>query len=125
MAKFIQDILRTHQEKRPHAGRDLKNDFIELVEAIVAKHRQDVEGPRAPVGSSRAPVVDQRSRPWRTTPLGEYLLQAAKVYAALDIEPDLRLVADYLFHNPPLHPRRTLFQSLHYSKVDVTSRDEN
>jgi len=127
MANVIRrNLLQKDQEKRSYAGRDLKIDFVKLAEAIVAKHRQAIEGPRASVKRNRKQKdQEERFRPWKATPLGEYLLNATQLYNALDIEPDLRVVADYLFHNPPLHPRRTLYQSVHYSRVDIPSRDEN
>jgi hypothetical protein len=49
--------------------------------------------------------------------LGKYLLDVARVYDALNIERDVRLLADRLHESPPLHPRRTLYQSYH-SKIE-------
>ncbi|KAL2070267.1 hypothetical protein VTL71DRAFT_13293 [Oculimacula yallundae] len=67
----------------------------------------------------------QSSKPKQRSPLGEYLLQIAKLYDALDIEPDIRILTDHLHKEPPLHARRTLSQSYLGKIPNTDARDEN
>ena len=46
--------------------------------------------------------------PRRASLLGEYILSAAKMYTAMDIESDVRALRENIFGSPPLHARRTL-----------------
>lgn len=58
-------------------------------------------------------------------PTGLFLMQAANLFEAMELEPDIKLLHSYLHHNPPFHPRRTLDQSYH-SKLESTElRDRN
>jgi hypothetical protein len=58
--------------------------------------------------------------------LGQYLLDAATLYDAMDIEADVRLLCQHLhpLEHPPLHPRRTLDQSYHWKQESTEFRDQ-
>jgi hypothetical protein len=58
------------------------------------------------------PVVP-RPRKGSKHPIGEVLLNAARVYDAMSTYRDEKLIRQYLYMNPPLHPRRTLTEVCH------------
>lgn len=58
-------------------------------------------------------------------PLGQYLMDAARLYEAMSIFRDRRLIEDYLYRNPPLHPRRTLDQSHYWTLKTTKARDRD
>ncbi|TGO28752.1 hypothetical protein BPAE_0023g00170 [Botrytis paeoniae] len=60
-----------------------------------------------------------------SNPCGLYLMQAAKVYEAMDLEPDIKLLHSHLHENPPFHPRRTLDQSYYFKLENTDSRDKD
>jgi hypothetical protein len=43
----------------------------------------------------------------------------------MEIEPDVRMLRDYLYSKTPLHPRRTLDQSYYWNLPDTNMRDED
>ncbi|KAH7413534.1 hypothetical protein BKA64DRAFT_356615 [Cadophora sp. MPI-SDFR-AT-0126] len=57
--------------------------------------------------------------------LGEYLLSVARVYQALDIQHDVRILRDYLHKDLPLHPRRTLDQAFPWKFEHTKKKEEN
>ncbi|KAK0613539.1 hypothetical protein B0T14DRAFT_499008 [Immersiella caudata] len=58
-------------------------------------------------------------------PLGQYLLDAARLYEAMSTFRDQRMIEKYLYHNPPLHPRRTLDQSHYWTLKTTKARDRD
>lgn len=56
---------------------------------------------------------------------GLYLLQVAKIYEAMELEPDMMLVRSHLNGEPSFHPRRTLDQSYYFKLDNTDSRDED
>ncbi|TEY39017.1 hypothetical protein BOTCAL_0472g00040 [Botryotinia calthae] len=58
-------------------------------------------------------------------PCGRYLMQAAKVYEAMDLEPDVKLLHSHLHEQPPFHPRRTLDQSYYFKLENTEPRDKD
>jgi hypothetical protein len=56
------------------------------------------------------------------TKLGDYLFNVAKVANAIDIEPNERQLRTGLYHDPPMHIRRTLDQS-YFLTLDTEARD--
>jgi len=58
-------------------------------------------------------------------PLGQYLLDAARLYEAMSTFRDQRMIQKYLYHNSPLHPRRTLDQSHHCPVKNTKARDRD
>ncbi|KAI8294268.1 hypothetical protein K4K59_005176 [Colletotrichum sp. SAR11_240] len=57
--------------------------------------------------------------------LGQFLLDAARLYEAMDMYRDQQLLEDFLHHDPPLHPRRTLDQSYYWTLKTTKARDRD
>jgi len=57
--------------------------------------------------------------------LGQYLMDAARLYEAMNTLQDRLMIEKYLHMNPPLHPRRTLNQFQHRGMKTTTVRDRN
>jgi len=58
-------------------------------------------------------------------PLGQYLIDAARLYEAMSTFRDKQMIEKYLYHNPPLHPRRTLDQSHYWTLKTTKARDRD
>jgi hypothetical protein len=58
-------------------------------------------------------------------PLGQYLIDAARLYEAMSTFRDKRMIEKYLYNNPPLHPRRTLDQSHYWTLKTTKARDRD
>ncbi|KAI3317359.1 hypothetical protein HD806DRAFT_371282 [Xylariaceae sp. AK1471] len=58
-------------------------------------------------------------------PLGQYLLDAARLYESLRNYRDNALLQKYLFEDPPLQPRRTLDQGYYTTLSSTRPRDRN
>ncbi|RAL60755.1 hypothetical protein DID88_009860 [Monilinia fructigena] len=56
---------------------------------------------------------------------GLFLMHVAKVYEAMELEPDIRLVHRHLNDDPPFHPRRTLDQSYYFKLKNTEPRDKD
>ena len=59
------------------------------------------------------------------TELGQFLMDAAKLYEAISCFRDKKLLEVYLHKNPPLHPRRTLDQSYYWTLKTTKARDRD
>jgi len=57
--------------------------------------------------------------------LGQYLLDAARLYEAMAMFRDRRMMEKYLYKDPPLHPRRTLDQSHYWTLKTTKARDRD
>ncbi|KAK2008446.1 hypothetical protein LZ32DRAFT_592108 [Colletotrichum eremochloae] len=57
--------------------------------------------------------------------LGQFLLDAARLYEAISMYRDQKLVETFLHHDPPLHPRRTLDQSYYWALNSTKFRDRD
>jgi hypothetical protein len=124
MAEVMKEVTQRHQ-------RDLRKEFPHLKE-----ERDDiakiVEKVRIRYGT-RVPSDDVTKKPHqenhKRTPLGQYLLDIANVYDAMDIEPDVRLLSEHLHPHetktPPLHGRRTLDQSYYWKLENTGRRDKD
>ncbi|KAF4811532.1 hypothetical protein CGCSCA5_v009772 [Colletotrichum siamense] len=58
------------------------------------------------------------------TKLGQFFLDAARLYDAMTMHRDQTLLEYYLHHDPPIHPRRTLDQSYYWALKTTKARDE-
>ncbi len=58
-------------------------------------------------------------------PLAQYLIDAARLFEAMATFRDRRILEDYLFRNPPLHPRRTLDQAYFWRLRTTRRRDKD
>jgi len=63
--------------------------------------------------------VDENGRVEVKNPLGQYLIDAARLYEGMSNYRDKKLLHRYLHHDPPLHPRRTLDQA-YYTTLNTT-----
>lgn len=57
--------------------------------------------------------------------LAKILVRAARLYEQMITYPDQRLIEEYLFKYPPLHPRRTLDQAYFWRLRDTRLRDRD
>ncbi len=68
---------------------------------------------------------DSRGRAIVSNPLGQLLIDAARLYEAMSVFRDEQLLKKYLHHNPPLHTRRTLDQSYYWILKSTKARDRD
>lgn len=79
----------------------------------------------SPRGVRDEAVIDQTGRLCVKNALGQYLVDAARLYEAMSTFRDQRMLEKYLFHDPPLHPRRTLDQSFYWTLRTTKARDRD
>ncbi|KAF2967586.1 hypothetical protein GQX73_g5977 [Xylaria multiplex] len=71
-------------------------------------------------------IVEPRSKRFQScNPLGQYLLDAARLYEEVRNYQDISLLKKYLFADSPLHPRRTLDQGYYTSPQITRLTDRN
>lgn len=58
-------------------------------------------------------------------PLGQFLIDAARLYEAIATFRDKRLLENFLHKDPPYHPRRTLDQSYYWTLKTTKARDRD
>jgi hypothetical protein len=59
------------------------------------------------------------------TVLGKVFHRAAQLYEAMDYYQEQELLKEYLHHEPPFHPRRTLDQSYYWTLKTTKKRDRD
>ncbi|KAI1807476.1 hypothetical protein F4811DRAFT_574429 [Daldinia bambusicola] len=69
--------------------------------------------------------VDELGRIKTNNRLGQFLLDAARLYEGISNYRDKMLLRRYLSTDPPLHPRRTLDQAYHWSLNSTWERDQD
>ncbi|OTA98762.1 hypothetical protein M426DRAFT_17086 [Hypoxylon sp. CI-4A] len=69
--------------------------------------------------------VDEKGRAKVAHPLGQYILDAARLYEGMTSYRDKRLLREYLYADRPLHPRRTLDQAYHWTLNSTRKRDRD
>ncbi|KAK0667680.1 hypothetical protein QBC41DRAFT_323498 [Cercophora samala] len=90
------------------------NDLADLMDTHVS------------VGRSKQRIdIDENGRLKISNPLGQYLIDAARLYEAISTYRDQRMLEKYLYHDPPLHPRRTLDQSYYWTLKTTKVRDRD
>jgi hypothetical protein len=126
MAQVIKQIARGHRMRLrrefAHLAGNRQDTLADIVEAARVKISSRLGPPGAPY---RSIVKSQRPEDIRVSLLGEYILTVAKMYAAMDIEPDVRALRKDICRSPPLHARRTLDQSYYSQLEDTERRDED
>ncbi|KAK3493367.1 hypothetical protein B0T13DRAFT_403311 [Neurospora crassa] len=80
---------------------------------------------RREVRRGERPYIDDSGRLKVNSALGQYLVDAARLYEAMSTFRDQRMLEKYLFHDPPLHPRRTLDQSYYWTLRTTKARDRD
>ena len=68
---------------------------------------------------------DRNRRLCVRNPLGQYLIDAARLYEAMSMYRDQQMLEKYLYSDPPLHPRRTLDQSYYWTLQSTRDRDRD
>lgn len=69
--------------------------------------------------------VDEYGRLQPVNPLAKILVRAAQLYEEMMTYPDQRIMEEYLFNHPPLHPRRTLDQAYFWRLRNTRLRDRD
>lgn len=127
MSKEARKAEQKYQKTISHAQEDLRNEFIKLANEIRIRHARALTGFQDPDQHKRNKKKENHTKkePKRKEPgpLGQYLLDIAKLYDAMDIETDVRILRDHLFQSPPLHSRRTLDQSYYWKLAYAPERD--
>lgn len=117
MAEVTKHVTEKHRKELRKKSPHQREDIAKIFEEFRIKYGSRV--PSDEVIKKSHPDTQERG------PLARYLLDIAKLYEAMDIEPDVRLLTEHLHpsdtKSPPLHGRRTLDQS-YYSKLNNTGR---
>ncbi|KAH6712755.1 hypothetical protein BKA61DRAFT_484150 [Leptodontidium sp. MPI-SDFR-AT-0119] len=112
MTDIMKEITEEYHRDRPHVTESLREELAKSAEELYLKHARQLTDFLSLEEAAQKKVKPKMSKePNKRGELGEYLLQIAKIYDALDIEPDVRILRDHLHKDPPLHARRTLDQS--------------
>jgi hypothetical protein len=119
MAEVIEQVTSKHQEKRSHATEILTDELKRITDELITARAMSDPIVTQLNAAKKGDLVKSRST------LGEYLIQISKIYEAMDIEPDVRMLRDYLHEKPPLHSRRTLDQSYYWKLANTNKRDED
>ncbi|KAI1080947.1 hypothetical protein F5B20DRAFT_84801 [Whalleya microplaca] len=69
--------------------------------------------------------MDENGRVKVHSPLGQYLIDAARLYEGINNYRDKKLLRKYLPKDPPLHPRRTLDQAYYWTLNSTRKRDRD
>ncbi|KAI0024073.1 hypothetical protein F4780DRAFT_769011 [Xylariomycetidae sp. FL0641] len=69
--------------------------------------------------------IDEVGRVGVQNPLGQYLIDAARLYEGMTNYRDKKILRSYLHREPPLHPRRTLDQAYHWTLNSTRKRDRD
>lgn len=93
--------------------------------AIVGGLTTTVERMLLPRGVAENVGIDERGRLQVRSELGQYLIDAARLYEAMTMWRDRQMVEQYLFHDAPFHPRRTLRQCINRGFKSMVSRDKD
>jgi hypothetical protein len=125
MAEVMKEVTENHRKNMvkefPHLKEE-REDVAKIVEKVRIKYGSRVPSDEV-LKKAHSDKIHKRS------PLGQYLLDIANVYDAMDIEPDVRLLTEHLHphesQNPPLHGRRTLDQSYYWKLENTAKRDED
>src|SRR6187402_743256 len=105
--KKIADIMKEETWKRRssnHVNDGMREERAKAAEQLLTKHARQLSFGKLSANDLK---TQRKDRKVRRSPLADYLLQIARVYNIMDIDPDLRIHRDFLFNQPPLHPRRT------------------
>lgn len=110
MAQTIEEETRIRKQslkRRTYVNESAREEFSRAVDEIKIKHAKQLTGldSLAELDNNETATIEKKER--KRSELAQYLLQIAKVYNAMDIEPDVQILRDYLYKDRPLHPRRT------------------
>lgn len=118
------DDMERRKIKHPKEGAEdpeSQNKLLQTVDlALYQLFRRRREARRG-----ERPHIDDSGRLIVMSALGQYLVDAARLYEAMSTFRDQRMLEKYLFHDPPLHPRRTLDQSYYWTLRTTKARDRD
>lgn len=144
MAKIICSVASDYKKKQIEAYQNrrkearkaregLPKSLLPKIEHGSDQHDSALVVPAAQPNTFPEVVVevrDQTGRPQSRDrspahPLARVLLSAARLYEAMIIFRDRKLVEEFLCKEPPLHPRRTLDQSYYWTLRSTEARDRD
>ncbi|KAL2128341.1 hypothetical protein VTI74DRAFT_9302 [Chaetomium olivicolor] len=109
LQKFIRQNTRLKAQKK------CPDDVSDLMTQFVRGERNG--NPDIKIDSNGRLVVQSR--------LGQYLIDAARLYEAMSTFRDQKMIEGFLYNDPPLHPRRTLDQSYYWTLKSTKARDRD
>jgi hypothetical protein len=120
LAKDLTERHRKMEDQDSIRNKQKLPDVLDISKQHQSKIRlSEMSGARYPTKSAdhpRRPLIP-------TNACGRYLLQAARVFEAMELEPDMLLMRHHLHSHLPLHPRRTIDQSYYPGHEDTKTRD--
>ncbi|KAK1773783.1 hypothetical protein QBC45DRAFT_339185 [Copromyces sp. CBS 386.78] len=122
--ELSKDDIEKRKIKHPKEGAEDLESRNKLVENVDLALYQLFRRRREPRRGER-PYIDDSGRLIVMSALGQYLVDAARLYEAMSTFRDQRMLEKYLFHDPPLHPRRTLDQSYYWTLRTTKARDRD
>jgi len=122
MAEIIKNITNKHHRERSDVTENLREELEQCTEQIKMRHARQLSDLDE---TETADAIKKENKNAPRSPLGEYLLKAAKIYDMMDIDPDVRLLREHLHKDPPLHARRTLDQSYYWKLPTTDGRDQD
>lgn len=115
---FVKNVAKPGTEKKPEPSPVAMRQIFTL-----SSLAQRLGFPNSPVKADkfgRLQIVHENEKGERRgSPLGQYLIDAARMFEAIANYRDKRLLEKFLIHDPPMHPRRTLHQA-YYWMLDTT-----
>lgn len=131
--------IRELREKSTGSGNGYVNslELRDLVAGVVSSQARENKGKPKKTGCSQASpddgekheetvnTFDKNGRMTVNNPLGQLLIDAARLYEAMSVFRDEQLFERYLHHDPPLHTRRTLDQSYYWILKSTRARDRD
>lgn len=139
--KNTQDRLREEREARKKTY-----EGLERPKRPVPKHPDVKESPEKPQGLVRSmtdmldaifhpksrtkddktgTLIFEHGRMKPNNTLGQFLYDSAKLYQAILMLRDEKITEEYLYHDAPLHPRRTLDQYYYGTMTTTKHRDRD
>ena len=122
LTKLSETDIERRRLKHPKEDADVESRNM-LVQTVDRLHQLFRRRRKPPSGAS--PHIDDSGRLIVMSELGQYLVDAARLYEAMSTFRDQRMLEKYLFHDPPLHPRRTLDQSYYWTLRTTKARDRD
>lgn len=124
LTKLSENDIDRRKIRHPREGAEDPESQNKLLETVdLALHqlfrRRRIARP------DEKPYIDDSGRLIVMSALGQYLVDAARLYEAMSTYRDQRMLEKYLFHDPPLHPRRTLDQSYYWTLRTTKARDRD
>ncbi|CCD54229.1 hypothetical protein BofuT4_P129290.1 [Botrytis cinerea T4] len=120
LANVAKKLTFQYRAKQPRYDKRNKNILAYIVKDKQKKHGIWYQAEVEELTNSDQPFSRKVGNP-----CGRYLMQAAKVYEAMDLEPDVKLLHGFLHDQPSFHPRRTLDQYYHAKREDTQSLDRD